>query len=337
MNLRASRTFFAYVPRYGVELLARNESPARPVNATWQVDPMPPVLYWFFASQRRPLSIASICSRVSSSKPAARSCPNRGGSDSAEIPSAAARRKSRRSIYSLYETNLERVQSFGPPGGRERRQVGQRLAFGADLQVEAGHAARHLLPKPAAHLRNVGAALEVVADPMPARRPALEGELAVVLDLATERHVIAAQQVANGTLGAFPRGDHLLLQDRPSGRTLEQRPDDFGGVAGVVQAQVDLEPHPGAGLAGRPVRIFGVARVHRSEELDPRRRELLDHVVRIVLREILEDGFVDKPDDDRAADGRVLLLAHHLGEHGRVLHAEQRLGPDAGVRGGFRQ
>ena len=42
------------------------------MNATWQVDPMPPVLYWFFASQRRPRSIASICSRVSSSKPTLR-------------------------------------------------------------------------------------------------------------------------------------------------------------------------------------------------------------------------------------------------------------------------
>src|SRR5436190_14074320 len=120
MNLRASRTFFAYVPRYGVELLARNESPARPVKATWHVDPMPPVLYWFFASQRRPRSIASICSRVSSSKDAAFSWPVasrvepaiRGGIDSAEAPSAAARRNSRRSIYPLYGTNLERVQPF---------------------------------------------------------------------------------------------------------------------------------------------------------------------------------------------------------------------------------
>src|SRR6185436_7807087 len=152
MNLRASRTFFAYVPRYGVELLARNARPARPVKATWQVDPMPPVLYWFFASQRRPLSIASICSRVSSSKPAPFSWAKRGGSDSADAPRAAARRKSRRSIYPLYGANRKTVQSFAAPGRRQGREIGQRLAFGADLQVEARDAPRNLVPQPAPHL-----------------------------------------------------------------------------------------------------------------------------------------------------------------------------------------
>src|SRR5205823_12708527 len=107
------------------------------------------------------------------------------------------------------------IRSAPSPGRRERRQMGQRLPFRADLQVDARHAARDLGPQPAADLGDVAPALEVVADPTAARRPALEGQVAVVLDLSAEGHVEAAEQLAHGALGALAGRDHLLLQDGP--------------------------------------------------------------------------------------------------------------------------